>query len=87
METIKWTPNNDIEELIEELGEIQESMDEQDWKAWADENYAQLPSAPIPPEADTSYPIWAMDNGGYCLVGDSADEIEHIDSIMEIDNE
>jgi len=84
---IKWTPAGDIEDLIEELNEIKGSMDEQDWKSWADENYSQLPSAPIPPEADTSYPIWAMDNDGYCLVGDSADMIEHIGSIMEIDHE
>jgi len=39
---------------------------------------SSLPSAEIPDDVDTSYPIWAMDEGGSCLVGDGADQIEHL---------
>ena len=39
---------------------------------------ASLPSAEIPDDVDTSYPVWAMDEGGNCLVGDGADQIEHL---------
>ena len=39
---------------------------------------ASLPSAEIPDDIDTSYPIWAMDESGSCLVGDGADQIEHL---------
>ena len=46
-----------------------------------DIDMCDLPSMPIPDDVDTLYPIWAMDKKGYCLVGDAADQIEHIDSI------
>lgn len=39
---------------------------------------SSLPSAEIPDDVDTSYPVWAMDEGGNCLVGDGADQIEHL---------
>ena len=46
-----------------------------------DIDMSDLPSMPIPDDVDTLYPIWVMDKKGYCLVGDAADQIEHIDSI------
>lgn len=43
-----------------------------------DENYVDmtfLPSAEIPDDVDTLYPVWAMDNDGDLLVGSNLDEI------------
>lgn len=34
-------------------------------------------------EGKESYPIWSVDDNGYCLVGESAKEIEHIDDILK----
>ena len=31
----------------------------------------------------TSYPIWACDINGNCLVGDDADSIEHAEEILD----
>jgi acyl-[acyl carrier protein]--UDP-N-acetylglucosamine O-acyltransferase len=44
-------------------------------------DFSDLPSAPIPDDIDTGYPVWAMDVQGYALVGDDARDIEHIDEI------
>ncbi len=86
---LKWTPQDDIEELRDELADLKARYDTNDptefneWAYWADMNMANLPTADIPDDADTSYPIWAMDNDGYCLVGEDADGIEYIDDIIE----
>lgn len=37
----------------------------------------------IPDHLWGSYPIWAIDDNGYCLVGETALEIEHISTILE----
>lgn len=42
-----------------------------------------LPSEPMPDDIDTSYPVWSIDKNGYCLVGDTADRITHINQIRE----
>ena len=44
---------------------------------------AALPSAEIPDDIDTGYPVWACDKAGRCLVGTVADEIETLDQIRE----
>lgn len=44
---------------------------------------AALPSEPMPDDIDTGYPVWAIDKNGYCLVGEAADGIEHINQIRE----
>lgn len=36
---------------------------------------SDLPSADIPEDVDTSYPVWAMDKAGNMLVGDAADQV------------
>lgn len=43
-------------------------------------DYSDLPTEPIPAGLET-YPIWAMDVKGRCLVGDAADSIEDIEDI------
>ena len=70
---LKWKPNQPIEKLRDEIraNDVGTSV------------MCNLPSAPIPPDIDTGYPVWAMDNHGYCLVGNTADEIEHVNSIRE----
>ncbi len=40
-----------------------------------------LPSAPIPEEVDTGYPVWAVDKRGQALVGEGADEVESIEEV------
>jgi hypothetical protein len=46
-------------------------------------DFSDLPSAPIPEDIDTAYPVWAMDVQGYALVGLGARDIEHIDKIRD----
>jgi len=83
MKNINWKPEKPISQLIEELEKIKSSMDEDNFKCWCDRFMSNLPSAQLPGDIRTQYPIWAMDNQGFCLVGPEGDEIEHIDSIME----
>ncbi len=77
MYKIKWTPEDRIEHLLEEL----RSLEQTDAAAYEMLDFATLPTAPIPPEVDMDYPIWAMDIYGFCLVGEDAAAIEHIDAI------
>jgi hypothetical protein len=44
-------------------------------------DFSNLPSAPIPDDVDTGYPVWAVDVQGYALVGLGARDVEHIDKI------
>jgi hypothetical protein len=46
-------------------------------------DFSDLPSAPIPDDIDTGYPVWAMDVQGYALVGLDARDIEHVDTIRD----
>lgn len=43
---------------------------------------SSLPTEDIPAGIET-YPVWACDKAGRCLVGDDADEIEDISVILE----
>ena len=40
---------------------------------------SNLGGVTLPDDVDTSYPVWAMDAKGDMLVGDRADDIEHVD--------
>jgi putative transposon-encoded protein len=40
-----------------------------------------LPSADIPVDIDTGYPVWAMDKNGFCLTGEDMQGITHIDDL------
>ena len=42
-----------------------------------------LPSEPVPDDV-TSYPVWAMDKKGHCLIGNSMNDVEHIAEIRHI---
>ena len=80
---LKWTPESNIEELVEELATIKSCLDDDEWRTWQDMNMTSLPTAEIPDDVDTGYPIWAMDWLDNCLVGDSADAVESLDDIRE----
>lgn len=71
---ITWTPEKEIKELINEIAEKEEAGIEIDM--------ASLPSAEIPQGVDTMWPVWAMNEKGYCLVGDNAKDIEHISEVI-----
>jgi len=64
---------NLVTELYALRDEYGEPLDTQNYL-----DMSSLPSAEIPDDVDTSYPVWAMDEGGNCLVGDGADQIEHL---------
>jgi hypothetical protein len=46
-------------------------------------DFSNLPSALIPDDIDTGYPVWAMDVRGYALVGLGARDIEHVNKIRD----
>jgi hypothetical protein len=75
---LTWTPAQKIEELRQELNQLREVDPE---------NQIDMSSLPgcemIPADIDASWPVWAMDNRGWCLVGDDAQGIAHIDEIRE----
>ena len=72
---INWKPNTSIENLLEVAPQLSEQ---------------ELTSLPTSDRHNitkyASYPIWACDDEGYCLVGESADEIEHINEIIDYYN-
>jgi hypothetical protein len=71
----------DVARLVELLTKLDETADRADRRA---EDYVRmdaLPSAPIPEEVDTGYPVWAVDKHGQALVGEGADEVESIEEI------
>lgn len=72
----------DVADLLDMLTELDE-LDAEDPYNIVYVDMSDLPSEPFPIDIDTSYPVWAMDVKGYCLVGASADTIEHIDKIRE----
>jgi|11BtaG_2_1085332.scaffolds.fasta_scaffold05811_8 hypothetical protein len=45
---------------------------------------SDLGGAPIPDDVDTGYPVWAMDAHGEMLVGNGADDIEHVDQFRRL---
>ena len=77
MYTVKWTLEDPIEHLLDEL----RSLEQTDPYAYEMLDFDQLATAPIPPDIDMEYPVWAMDIRGFCLVGEDAAMIEHVDEI------
>lgn len=61
-----------IPEVLREAGKAPRTADVID--------FSDLPTEPIPAGLET-YPIWAMDKKGQCLVGDDATSIENLDDI------
>jgi len=84
MAQLNWKTSDGIESLIEELENIESGMSEEDFKNWWDKNGSDLPVSATYRDRvlkRSSYPIWACDDEGFCLVGATADEIEYIDDI------
>lgn len=72
-----------VEDLRDMLAELKEANECNQFMV--DEiDMSNLPSEQTPDDVDTSYPIWAMDKRGFCLVGAAADSIEHISEIREL---
>lgn len=70
----------DLRALIAELSKCRDENDDPiDTQDYID--MTSLPSAEIPDDVDTSYPVWAVDRSGYAMVGDGADRIEHLDEV------
>lgn len=77
-----WDHEN-VEDLRDMLAELKEANERNQFMV--DEvDMADLPSEDIPDDIDTSYPVWAMDKRGFCLVGAAADVIEHVDTVREL---
>lgn len=69
---------------VRDLREMLRTARELDADAGGDGQFidmSALPTAPIPEDVDTSYPVWALDEQGYALVGDDADQIETLDQV------
>lgn len=75
----------DVKELLSNIKSLESllSESEQSIKDYID--VCDLESAPLPPDLEdkTGYPIWSCDKKGFCLVGDTLNEIEHVDVIRE----
>ncbi len=77
MYTIKWTPEDPMQHLLEELQTLERNQPDE----YEMLDFEQLPTAPIPPDIDVHCPIRAMDIYGFCLVGEDARAIEHMTEI------
>jgi predicted house-cleaning noncanonical NTP pyrophosphatase (MazG superfamily) len=73
---LDWTPDNDIENLLEAL-ELISSLDADTYDTL---DITNLNSAPFP-EKFSGYPVWAVDCKGQALVGSTARQIENIDDV------
>lgn len=73
-----------VEDLMDILDQIPEALRDAGYPPRTGDviDYSDLPSEPVP-EKIAGYPVWACDKQGNCLVGDAADQIEHIASIIE----
>jgi len=76
--------HEDIRELKDVLDQIPEVLAEAGKAPRTADviDYSDLPTEPIPAGVET-YPVWAMDKKGRCLVGDNATGIEPIEDIIE----
>ena len=74
--------HEDIRELKDVLDQIHEVLAEAGKAPRTADviDYSDLPTEPIPAGVET-YPVWAMDKKGRCLVGDDATSIENLDDI------
>ncbi|MBW4984783.1 hypothetical protein KZZ07_19770 [Mameliella sp. CS4] len=69
-----------LRDLISELNRCRDDLGNAiDPQAFID--MSALPTADIPGDIDTSYPVWAVDRNGYALVGDDATDIETLDEV------
>lgn len=75
---------HDLLAMIEDLGVVaaEAGLDPQGYV-----DMSALPSAPIPDDVDTAYPVWAMDRAGNMLVGDDASDVITLDEYREATGE
>lgn len=69
----------ELQDMVREFMKLCEAheLDETRWIDWGN-----LPTAPFPEALDTSYPAWAMDKAGYCIVGNRLEDIEPVNEIL-----
>ena len=87
---MSWDRNaiEDLKEMLDELNEVIEQLFNTEIRDFYNEerdfgvDMSAFPTHEIPGGKE-SYPIWAMDKEGDCLVGDTADQIENIKEILE----
>jgi hypothetical protein len=72
---------DDIHKLKGLLEELDAALGSTDFSLEDFVDITELPSAKIPDDIDTGYPVWAMDNDGFCLTGKTIDDIEHVDRV------
>ncbi len=98
IEQIKNWDTEYIEELQGRLNDFDKEVpaaflrgaidaDEQDHYLKDSIDYSALPSAPIPDDIHTNYPIWACDHSGRCLVGEDMQMINTLAEIREVQAE
>lgn len=68
-QAIKAWDKKSADDLIEMLQALDEFCDENDCRADEYVDLASLPSADIPTDVDTLYPVWAMDADENLIVG------------------
>jgi len=77
-----------LRRLVSEFQDLQ-TIAENDGEPFEGRDYgidwSSLPSADLPKDLDTSYPVWAMDEAGRCLVGDGLNRIEHLTEVQGAD--
>lgn len=65
----------DADRLIEMLRSLESFCDANDLKSSDYVDWTSLPSAAIPDDVDTGYPIWAMDQSSRLVAGQCADDL------------
>lgn len=82
-EVMKWD-TVDVFRLLEVLTVLNDIAG---WAGRKGKDYVpmtDLPSAPIPDDIDTFFPVWAVDRRGLALVGAGADEVMSLEEIRDI---
>jgi putative transposon-encoded protein len=80
---MKWG-HEDINSLVSQIENIRSIVENMEPAHTLDEflDMSDLPTEEIPAGLET-YPVWACDKAGRCLVGETADEVEDMDQILE----
>lgn len=82
-ENINNWDKQDVDQLRDMLADLNNACEREGVDPQTLVDMADLPSAEIPEGMDTSYPVWAIDAHGRCLVGDEANEIETSEEVMQ----
>lgn len=73
-----WDRENvrELKNIIDQIAEVERDAGVSRF------DISSLPTEEIPVGLET-YPVWACDKAGRCLVGETADEVEDMDQILE----